>query len=93
MTVWKTTISAIEQRITISIPKGSKFLAVKAQHGDIAIWYAVPDTNALKVSVDFLVCTTGAWMSLPFEIQKYWGTVQEEGYVLHVFEILSENDK
>ena len=93
MTVWKSTISAIEQRITISIPKGSKFLTVKAQHGNIAIWYAVPDVNARKMSVDFLVCITGAWMNLPFEIQKYWGTIHEEGYALHVFEILSESDE
>lgn len=93
MTVWKTVISAVEHRIVIHVPKGSKFLTAKAQHNRIAIWYAVPDIHAPKVNVDFLVCSTDECVDLPFETLKHWGTVQEEGYVLHIFEILPENGK
>ena len=93
MTVWKTEISAVEHQITLHVPKGSKFLTAKAQHNRIAIWYAVPDMNALKINKEFLILSTGEWRDLPLDTLRYWGTVQEEGYVLHVFEILPESDE
>lgn len=93
MTVWKTEISAVEHQITVHVPKGSKFLAAKSQHNRIAIWYTVPDTHALLVNREFLIVSTDQDVDVKQETLKYWGTVQEEGYVLHVFEILSESDE
>jgi len=89
MIVWKSRISAIEQRVTVCIPDGSSFMAARTQGHDISIWYTVPDIYARLVMVEFIVVGTGKEIVLnDNETLYHWGTVQEEGYVLHIFQVL-----
>ncbi len=84
MVVWKAKISAVQQEITVCIPKGAKFLTARDQLGFIALWYSVPDIYAPLVEESIVVCSTGGLIDANYSYD-YLGTIHEMGLVLHVF--------
>ena len=81
---------AIASDQTVNMPKDSEILHCREQHGDIAIWFDVPDQKSQTENRTFRVYGTG--QPVPDdEGLIYLDTClfQNGDLVLHVFEVLS----
>lgn len=87
--IWKFAIPR-NQRSEIQVPIGAKVLSVQMQ-GDVICFWAKVDTDGMSVPVEFFIFGTG-W-KLPENIAelKHFGTVQDEGFVWHVYAPASAN--
>lgn len=83
-TIHKYNLSATNGEITM--PKGAETIAVQEQNGSICLW-AIVDLNQPAEVRTFL--TVGTGQRLPKSGLAHIGTVQEGGFVWHVFEVRS----
>ncbi len=70
----------------IYVPRNSKVLCVKLQHGTPCVWILVEDYDENVNLLQFQVVETGE----EFDItdRKYVGTYEEGPYIWHVFEVI-----
>jgi len=79
----KTMVSIIE------IPASAKILCVQMQHGVATIWVQLAkDDPTTKRSFAFV----GTGSELPSQCKTYIGTIQDDGYVWHIYEIDIANE-
>jgi pyrroline-5-carboxylate reductase len=71
-------------RQAVFIPVSAKVLTAQIQAGNICIWYLFDDTK-LHVNRFFSVFGTG--MEIEEKKFDYVATVQQDGFVWHVFEV------
>lgn len=83
MTIWKYTIEIADVQV-LMLPAGARILTVQIQHGTVCAW-AVVDPEALLVARKLFIVGTGHPTDLN-ESDIYLGTVQQGGFVWHVFE-------
>lgn len=82
MRVWKYLLLFTGQN-TIEMPIGSQVLSTQLQDGKICLWVKTPD-ETFEEQRSFYVLGTG-W-EIPDECKDFIGTVQDRGFVWHVFE-------
>ena len=70
------------------MPKGSEILTVQRQKDDICVWALVDLEEEVLVSRSFIIYGTGENINENFQ-HSYLATVQFDGYVYHVFELIS----
>ncbi len=83
MTIYKFPLQIVDEQV-ISMPEGSRILAVQVQHGIPCLWALVP----LNVpSEDITICTHGTGHQFNAIGYVYLGTYQVSGgnFVGHVF--------
>jgi hypothetical protein len=71
-----------------NIPEGARFLHAAPQHGDIALWYEIPDREAPEVRHLYELYGTGH--SIPNDAKRDYlaTTLHFNGtLVLHVYEV------
>jgi len=83
-TVWKTKLGLGKN--DISMPKGSNLLTVMEQDSTICLWYRCDDSAAPETR-RLIVSGTGQPAPAP-ETSRYIGSVCQEPFVWHVFELL-----
>ena len=96
MTVWKYPLCGIDS-IAVSMPAGAKVLDFHLQHGQPTIW-ALVDPSHQTVSRWFRMIGTGRALLSPSDDitfssrlkPRHIGTVQDGGFVLHLFEMCDE---
>ena len=67
----------------VTMPIGAQVLSTGAQNGDIVVWAKV-NPDAQTTARHFLIYGTG-WEFDNLDRYRYLGTVQIEGFVLHIF--------
>lgn len=86
-TIFKYTISTLEDHVVIPMPKGAEILYLGTDQGVLCIWARV-DTEEQREDRHFRIAGTGH--SLEPNVGKYLGTFFLAGaaFVFHVFEIV-----
>jgi len=71
----------------VDLPLGAKILSTQIQHGDVTMWYSVPDITIDTSCYRFAFYTTG-YDTIPMTA-KYINTFQfnNGNFVLHLFEL------
>lgn len=74
----------------IEMPVGSTFLSAATQHGEIAMWFEVPEYEKQREERKFIPIGTGTQIDIPVNERKFLGTALflEGNFVLHIFEII-----
>lgn len=68
---------------TIPLPINARILDIQCQLGDVCLWYAF---NPAEVHLRRMQFTTiGTGREYPETVGDYIGTVQDNGYVWHIF--------
>jgi hypothetical protein len=85
-TIYKYRIPMLDS-FTIAMPKGAKVLhfSIDQKDGLMYVWAEINTYNGLVHKGFELIGTGNPIMSV---IKKYIGTVQKDGFVWHLFEIL-----
>lgn len=83
--IYKYQLEVTDDIQKLSIPEGGQFLSVQEQNGGISIWFLV-DTHASDCPREFVIHGTGH--TVGEESVHHLGTVQMDGFVWHVFEVL-----
>lgn len=87
-TIWKFQLLN-EKRVHISVPVGTRILSAGYQAGHVCVWGIVDSTAPTLEAREIAVVWTGG--DAPSEPFNFLGTIvlgADEGFVLHVFEIL-----
>lgn len=93
--VWKYVFPRNIHEVPMQIPAAGKILSVQSRNRDIVMWVQVPSTEEKQhqnssVARYFQLIETGKVIEVDDSMLQYIGTVQvNEGYVLHIFEIIS----
>lgn len=82
-TIWKIPL-VLNDFQTISVPAGCEYLTVQDQRGVLCLW-AIVDDEAAKVSRSIRIVGTGHATAHSQNENTYIGTVQQNGFVWHVF--------
>lgn len=76
---------------TFSIPIDARFLTLQLQHGNISLWFDVEqDYQCNRESRKFYLAGTGQAIIRGSDV--YFGTVQVDGFVWHVYEDIKEGE-
>lgn len=86
LTIWKYPL-AVEDYVTLSLPKGARILSVQTQRGLPQLW-ALVDADAPTVQRRFRVFGTGHALPNGVIFDTYLGTFQlhDGALVFHLFE-------
>lgn len=85
MQIWKFTLKGLKKE-TVKMPKGAVVLSVQVQMEKICVWAEVSEM-AIKEDRIFETFGTGDDIPCGMGVQrKYVGTIQDNGYVGHVYE-------
>lgn len=91
-TVWKYKFdlkrmaSETTDRQTFEMPSGSYPLYVNIQNDDLCLWVQVKEDNPI-VKRTFCIVGTGRKIPDDVHVSKYIGTVLQDIFVWHIFEI------
>lgn len=82
--IWKFPLKLGSQ--PLKVPKGSRILTVQIQHGTLMLWALVDPQAIVPFRLD-TIHVIGTGNDLPDVVEKfeYIATVQEGGFVWHVF--------
>ena len=83
-TIWKYRLSDDGELTELSVPQGAEFLTAQIQQDWICVW-ALVDPAAPEVTRRILLVGTG--ITVRYSPVKYIGTVANNGFVFHVFEV------
>ncbi len=83
-TIWKYQLD-MAYKTVVEMPMGATVLQFQNQGGAMTFW-ALVDTEAATEERAFYVAATGKPFPEMDEGMIYMGTVQERGYVWHIFE-------
>jgi len=76
MTIWKITIPVQSIGSTL-LPVGSKPIRVAEQHGEMQLWFTVPDTRATLDDITYIILGTGQIMPEEYvETMTYVGSAE-----------------
>jgi hypothetical protein len=85
-TIWKLSVPVTDD-FERSLPKGSEVLSAGLDaHGELCMWFLVPDTEAEQSVRRFHVVGTGNPLRVSWS--KFLGTVAMPPFVWHIFEEL-----
>lgn len=87
MQIWKYEIPLTAKPIPIAMPENADLLQVQDQRGAIVIW-AIVDPARPRVERVFRIIGTGHTFDLNESSLSYCGTVQQEVFAWHIFEVL-----
>ncbi len=90
-TIWKFNLN-VEKRNYVEMPSNSKVLDVQMQDGKITMW-ALCETESERITVEILIFGTGWEIEGGTENLEYLATVQNNGYVWHLFILYKTQDK
>jgi len=83
--IYKYTIILAEYQ-TIQVPKGATILCAQMQNDNLWVWAEV-DTNPERETEDRDIYVYGTGHEMYYDIpQRYISTVQDRGFVWHVYE-------
>lgn len=72
---------------TLGLPEKSEYLSFGAQGRSLVIWFRVDSRKECTQPRKFVLAYTGRPLA-PFENANYRGTVQVDGLVYHLLEVL-----
>ncbi len=84
-TIWKYELPMVDT--TISMPIGAEILAVQLQKKIVCMW-ALIDPGSERENRNFRIVGTGSKKKIELKKENYLGTVQQEIFVWHIFEII-----
>ena len=83
-TIWKYDLDR-ETQSDIQMPRGAKILSVQLQRNGYRLWALVHPTALLEIRT-FVIYGTG-WDMEYTDNLEYLETIQEDGFVWHIFEV------
>ncbi len=78
----------IKDRFNLILPEQSKILSLQLQNGTPMLWATI--TDHYTISYDFAVYGTGHKMDEKL-YHKYIGTIQQQDFVWHFFQIATQS--
>jgi len=87
--IWKYEINLSEREKTFTMPRGARIVHIDSQVPDVITFWAIVDVfvNMELEDREFGIMATGR--DIPDEYSYYWGTVLDNKYVWHLFEVVS----
>ena len=81
-TIWKYPLLGIDRQ-RIRLPKDAQILSVQMQGKELCVWALVTPLNEPEVRY---IEIFGSGVMIPSAARTYLGTVQDSGFVWHIFE-------
>lgn len=81
MTIWKFPLKIVDSQVIV-LPILNRILTVQMQDGVLCMW-AIVHAEGINIEVEIQIFGTG--QPIGGDVGAYVGTVQESGYVWHVF--------
>ncbi len=88
-TIYKYTLDLVDSQV-IPMPIGARILNIQVQNGRICLW-AIVEIGSRIERRTFVIQGTGNKLCKAVEDRGYYmGTVQNNGFVWHIFEIIEK---